>query len=135
MKYEDMLVKAKETLPDVVSKSERFELPKVKGHVEGLKTIIVNFFQICDLIGRKPERVLKYLQRTMATPGHFEGKRLVFGRKLSSAMINEKLAKYVDEYVLCAKCAKPDTELVVENNVLNKKCMACGHKSVIKAKV
>lgn len=130
-----MLVRAKEKLPNVVNKSERFELPKVKGHVEGLKTIIVNFFQICDLIGREPEKVLKYLQRTLATPGHFDGKRLIFGSKLNSAMINEKLSKYVDEYVLCDKCSKPDTELVVENNVLNKKCMACGHKSVIKAKV
>ncbi len=130
-----MLVRAKENLPDVVSKAERFELPKVRGYVEGIKTIIVNFFQICDLIGRKPEKVLKYLQRTLATPGHFEGKRLIFGRKLSSAMINYKMGKYVEEYVLCDKCSKPDTELVVDNNVLNKKCMACGHKSVIKARV
>jgi len=135
MDYEELLVRAKEKLPEVASKSERFELPKVRGHVEGIKTIIVNFFQICDLIGRKPERVLKYLQRTLATPGHFEGKRLIFGRKLSSAMINNKVTKYVEEYVLCEKCSKPDTDLVVVNGVLNKKCMACGHKSAIKAKV
>ena len=46
-----MLVRAKENLPDVVSKAERFELPKVRGYVEGIKTIIVNFlFALCCAI-------------------------------------------------------------------------------------
>jgi len=135
MNYEEMLLKGKEKLPEVVNKEERFEVPKVRGHVEGNKTIIVNLFQIADLFSRKPEHMLKYLQRELATPGYFQEKRLIFGRKLTSAMINEKVNRYAEEFVLCSNCNKPDTNLIVENNVLYKKCMACGHKSAIKAKL
>ena len=106
-----MLKMAKEKLPKVQSKSERLEIPKVKGHVEGNRTIIVNLHQIADLIARSPDHILKFLLRELATKGHFEDKRAIFGRKLSSAMINEKLLRYVDIYVLCSKCGKPDTRL------------------------
>ena len=135
MKYEEMLKLAKEKLPKVQSKSERFEVPKVKGHVEGNKTILVNFNRIADQIHRKPEHVLKFLQRELATPGRFEGQRLVFGRKLASKMINEKLAKYVETFVLCASCGKPETKLINEEGKLVKKCLACGEKAAILAKI
>ena len=130
-----MLKLAKEKLPKVQSKSERFEVPKVKGHVEGNKTIIVNLFNIANLLARKPEHILKFLQRELATAGHFEDKRLIFMRKLSSAMINEKLKKYVDTFVLCTECHKPDTKLFEEDGRTLKKCMACGHKSPVLAKI
>ena len=130
-----MLLKAKKDLPEVVNKSERFEIPKIRGHVEGNKTIIVNFFQIADLFSRKPEQMLKYLQRELATPAKVQDQRLIFGRKLTSALINTKVKKYAEEFVLCDKCSKPDTNLTVENDVLYKKCMACGHKSTVKANI
>ncbi|MBI5797286.1 translation initiation factor IF-2 subunit beta [Candidatus Woesearchaeota archaeon] len=135
MKYEEMLKLAKEKLPKVQSKSERFVVPKIQGHVEGNKTIIINIFSIADLLARLPEHILKYLQRELATPGYFQDKRLVFGRKLSSHMINEKLQKYVEVFVLCEQCSKPDTKLLTEEGLLVKKCMACGHKSQVQTKI
>jgi translation initiation factor 2 subunit 2 len=135
MDYQAMLKKAKEKLPKVQSKSERFEVPKVKGHVEGNKTIIVNMYTIIDLIARKAEHVLKYLQRELATAAYFEGKRLVFGRKLSSSMINDKVKKYVETFVICPSCSKPDTKLLIEKGLTVKKCMACGTKTPVKAKI
>jgi translation initiation factor 2 subunit 2 len=133
--YEEMLRIAKEKLPKVQAKSDRFEMPKIKGRVEGNKTIIVNMFQIADLVAREPEHILKYLQRELATAGQYEDKRLVFGRKLASKMINEKLQKYIELFVLCKKCTKPDTKLSDEKGKLVKKCLACGHKAAIVAKI
>lgn len=135
MNYEEMLRMAKEKLPKVQSKSERFAMPKVQGHVEGNKTILVNIHAIASLVGRQPEQILKYLQRELATPGYFDGKRLVFGRKLNSAMINEKLATYIKAFVLCDTCGKPDTKLFDEGGKLVKKCQACGEKSVVQASI
>ncbi len=135
MKYEEMLKLAKEKLPKVENKSERFEVPKIKGRVEGNKTILVNVGAIADLVRRKPEHILKFLQRELATPGRFEGRRLVFGRKLASKMINEKVAKYVEVFVLCPKCNKPETKLLNENGKVVKKCLACGEKAVVTAKI
>jgi len=129
-----MLEKAKEKLPEVASSGQRFEIPKVKGHVEGNKTIIINFYHIADILNRKPEQLLKYLQRELATPSHFEEKRLIFGSKLTSAMINAKIKKYTQEFVICDKCGKPDTQLIDENGLV-KKCLACGAKSKVKTKI
>ena len=130
-----MLKLAKEKLPKVQSKSERFVVPKVQGHVEGNKTILINVFQIASLLARQPEHILKYLQRELATPGFYQEKRLIFGRKLKSVMINEKMRKYVELFVLCDSCAKPDTKLIQEGDILYKKCMACGGKDLVQAKI
>lgn len=135
MNYEQMLKVAKEKLPKVQSKSERFVVPKIQGHVEGNKTILINIFTLADLFARPPEHMLKYLQRELATPGFFQEKRLVFGRKLSSQMINEKVQRYVEIFVLCDQCSKPDTQLLTEEGKLIKKCMACGTKSLVQAKI
>ena len=38
--YENMLKEGKSKLPEISVSKERFEVPKVKGHIEGNKTII-----------------------------------------------------------------------------------------------
>lgn len=131
MHYEELLRLAKEKLPKVESKSERFVVPKVQGHVEGNKTILTNIYMIADLVARQPEHILKFLQRELATPGFIQEKRLVFGRKLTSQMINEKLQRYVELFVLCDSCKKPDTKLLTEEGKVIKKCMACGTKMTV----
>ncbi len=59
----------------------------------------------------------------------------MFGRKLSSKMINEKLAKYVETFVVCQTCGKPETKLLDEGGKTVKKCLACGEKSTVTAKI
>ena len=44
--YEKLLEKAKANLPEIKQTTERFEMPKAKGHVQGNKTIISNFADI-----------------------------------------------------------------------------------------
>jgi translation initiation factor 2 subunit 2 len=135
MDYESLLKKAKKELPKELIKKERFELPKVKGHIEGNKTIIINFFEICSILHRDQSQLLKYLQRELATPANINGKRLVLGRKISSGLINEKVEKYANEFVICEECGKPDTKLIKEDRILEKKCMACGAKHPVKSKI
>lgn len=133
--YEELLQKAKEKLPKVESKKERFEIPKVRGHVEGNKTIITNFFNICDDFNRESDHLLKYLQRELATPTDIDGKRLILKRKLSSKLINEKIEQYAKTYVLCPVCNKPDTKLIKEEDKLFIRCMACGSKNPVRSKI
>jgi translation initiation factor 2 subunit 2 len=134
MAYEQMLDKLyKEVKP--IEKGERFEIPKVKGHVEGTKTIITNFSQICDVIRRDKQHVLKYLFKELAAPGIIDGERLILNRKLSSALINEKIESYVSEFVICPECKKPDTELKKEDRVMFLHCLACGAKHSVRTKI
>lgn len=134
-KYEELLKKAIEKLPKKIEKTERFEMPKVAGLIEGNKTIITNFYQIADILHRQPEHLLKFLLRELATPGNLEKTRLILGRKISSNIINEKIEFYAKTFVLCPECKRPDTQLIRENKILMIKCTACGAKQPVKAKI
>jgi len=132
--YAELLKEGKAKLPEVKKTTERFEIPKVTGHIQGNKTVISNFAQICTILRREPAQVLKHLQRELATPASIEGQRLVLGRKISSAIINEKITKYAKGFVLCNECGKPDTKIIREERVSSLKCMACGAKHPIRAR-
>ena len=133
--YEKLLAKARSRLPEQSKTSERFEIPAVKGHIQGSKTIVSNFIQICDTFRREPSHLLKYLLRELASPGYIEDTRLVLGRKISSNLINVKVQRYAEDFVLCKECKKPDTTLFKEERILMIKCSACGAKHTVKTKI
>lgn len=135
MSYEEMLNEAYKKIKPVESKIERFEIPKAEGMIEGNRTIITNFKQICDYLRRKCEHLAKFLQRELAAPGTIEGDRLVLVKKVPSSRINEKIKEYVEEFVLCRECKKPDTELVKQGEFLFLHCLACGAKHSVRAKI
>ncbi|MFH1053426.1 MAG: translation initiation factor IF-2 subunit beta [Candidatus Woesearchaeota archaeon] len=135
MDYEKSLERAYENLPDAVLEKERFEVPKVRGHIQGNKTVIGNFYQIASTIRRPPEHLLKYILKELATPGDLKRNALMIGTKTSAARINEKIKKYVEEFVICKECGKPDTKLIKEGEFLNLKCQACGAKRIVKSKI
>ena len=102
---------------------------------EGNKTIITNLNQICSTLRRESAQIVKYLQRELATPATFDGTRLVLGRKVSSELINSKIEQYVQDFVLCPECKKPDTILKKQDKILIMKCTACGARHTVKAKI
>jgi len=135
MDYEELLDRAGSKMPSSTTSGERFEIPKVKGHIEGSKTIITNFLQLTSILHREPEHLLKYLLKELATPGNLDGQRLILGRKLSATLINDKIKRYSTEFVICKICGKPDTNFVKEGRVLTLKCTACGAKYPINSRI
>lgn len=135
MNYKELLKKARKELPESVKKVERFEIPKVKGHIEGNKTIISNFQQIADTLGRPVEHLLKYVLRELATPGEMRKGAVIIGRKISAARVNEKIEQYANEFVICSECKRPDTKLLKEDKITFIKCLACGARHPIKSKI
>jgi translation initiation factor 2 subunit 2 len=135
MDYEAMLNEAREKLPQIVKTTSRFEIPNVRGQIEGNKTIISNFFQIADTLRRKPEHLLKYVQKELATPGVIKKQTVVFGSKIPASKVNEKIKSYADEFVFCKECNGPDTKMVKEGDVYYIKCQACGAKHSFYAKI
>ena len=133
--YEKLLKKAKKELPEVTEATERFEVPKVKGHVEGNKTIVSNFQQIATSLQRKAPHLLKYVLKELATPGEIKQKVVVFGSKVSASRINEKIYQYAETFVFCKECKKPDTKLFKEGNVYYIRCQACGARHSVFAKI
>lgn len=135
MDYVQLLKRAKEHLPEIQETKERFEIPKVTGHVQGNKTIINNFIAIAKAFGRDHDQLLKYLQRELATPAVIDGQRLILGRKINSEFINKKIEQFARDFVLCKECGKPDTKIVKEDRFLFLKCTACGARHPVKAKI
>ena len=127
MDYEELLDEAYVNVKET-SQCRRFEVLKVKGHHEGTRTVISNFMQIATCVRRTPEHLLKFLTKELASLGEIKGDRLILSRKLPSKNINEKIEKYVNRFVLCPKCRKPDTELSEEGAKLFMRCLACGEK-------
>ena len=127
MTYEQMLEDAYENV-ERTKTSDRFEIPKVKGHHEGTRTILTNFLQLTISLRREPEHLMKFLNKELASSSEISGERLIMSRKLPSKEINEKVERYVKLFVLCPKCKKPDTELVNEKGKIIMRCLACGER-------
>jgi len=135
MKYEDLLKKAYKEIPKTKGVSDRFEIPKVQGFFQGNKTIINTFAKIVQTFRRDPSQLQKYLLRELATSGSVDGQRLILNRKISSNLINQKIAQYAKDFVICKECGKPDTILKKEDRFLQVKCQACGAKYTIRSKI
>lgn len=133
--YEKLLEQAYSKIKKVETSKDRFEIPKIEGHIEGKKTILTNFTQISSYLRRPAEHFQKFLLRELATPGQMEGDRLVLMNKVPSIKINQKIEQYASEFVICRECGKPDTEIVKEDRLAFLKCLACGAKHSIRSKI
>ncbi len=130
MSYEELLNVAYEEVKPV-EVAERFEVVKAKGHHEGVRTVITNFGQIVASVRRPSDHFVKFLCKELASQCEVKGDSLILSRKLASKDVNDKVSKYVDCFVVCPKCGKPDTELVSEGPKNHLKCLACGEKREI----
>ena len=132
MDYQALLKKARAELPEQTKGGERFTIEKIKGHLEGNKTVLVNLKKIAKDLDREDNHLLKYLLRELATPGKYVRGRAILGSKIAAATINKKIKKYASEFVFCSECNKPDTALTEEKLVTYLKCQACGAKKPVK---
>jgi translation initiation factor 2 subunit 2 len=135
MDYEKLLERGREQLPETDNIGERFNIPKVKGHLQGTKTVISNFLQIAQTLEREPEHLLKFILRELATPGDLRGSQVLFGRKLSASAVNNAIIKYASTFVICKECGKPDTKIVKKGGIPHLKCLACGAQNPIRSKI
>ena len=132
--YAELLERGKKTLPKTKQGTERFIIPKIRGHIQGNKTILSNFIQIAQHLGRKPQHMLKYVLKELATPGEIKRHFVLLGAKVPASRINERIQKYADLFVICRECGKPDTKMTKEGNIYFIKCQACGAKYSVYSK-
>ena len=134
--YSALLARARQRMPASVLEKERFEIPKVRGHLEGNKTVISNFQQIVTTLRRAPEHLLKYILKELAAPGEVNRSgMLILGTKINASRVNDKVKEYAHEFVLCPVCGKPDTEIKKEGEFHYLRCSACGAKNPVKSKI
>ncbi|MFW5904066.1 MAG: translation initiation factor IF-2 subunit beta [Candidatus Saliniplasma sp.] len=132
--YDDLLSRARKDLPDEISNHSRFKIPEIEAMVEGNTTILRNFTEIANKLNREPEKLLKYLLRELATAGDKENGRVVFKGKINPRKIRDKIESYVEKYVLCSECGRPDTRLVKDGRITILECDACGAHRPVRGK-
>ncbi len=54
---------------------------------------------------------------------------------MPSVKLNEKIQSYVDDFVICKECGRPDTKLSKEGIVTFMRCNACGAKHSVHSKI
>jgi translation initiation factor 2 subunit 2 len=130
--YEQLLDNIYENLPEKMSRTERFEMPRFEYFVEGNKTIIKNFKVVSDKIRRDPAMMIKFFTKELAVPAEAQGERLVLARKLSGDMVNKKLEEFVNKYVICKECKRPDTHIDDAAGFKQLICESCGARTPIR---
>ncbi|MBI4044577.1 MAG: translation initiation factor IF-2 subunit beta [Candidatus Diapherotrites archaeon] len=133
MEYEQMLERAYRLMPAQALKKERFELPRLETLVQGTKTIVKNFGPAMKAINREPKHAMKFLTREFAVPISFADGKLLMNGKVSQEMLDKSFKGYLEEYVLCHECGKPDTRILEQQaGIKILKCDACGASKPVK---
>ena len=132
MNYEEMLEELYKQLPEKVLKKERFEPPTFESFIQGSQTVIRNFVDVAETLRRDPKHLFKYITRELATAGTIENKRLVLQGRFKEDVLNKKLMDYINEYVLCRECRRPDTSIVEIEGVKQIRCEACGARAPVR---
>jgi translation initiation factor 2 subunit 2 len=130
--YSSLLKRARANVK-VVGTLDRFVMPEPQIVYEGRTTIVQNFGQMLDKVNRSSDHAVPTLLREYSTAGSYEGGRLVLQGKVSEATIRDRFAKYVETYVICGECGRPDTHLVREERALIVRCDACGGHRPVRA--
>ncbi|MGC8675977.1 MAG: translation initiation factor IF-2 subunit beta [Candidatus Micrarchaeia archaeon] len=133
-KYERLLDRAFASLPNSTNAATAdFAIPSVDSMVQGTKTIIRNFSQIASIARRKPELIERFFVKELGTPASIDGQTLVINAKFQPNVLNDKLKKYFETYVICKECHKPDTHIEsTERGYEVIVCEACGARYTVK---
>lgn len=132
--YKDLLKRVVESTPKKEISEDRLKIPKAEIFYEGNTTVIKNFDKISDMVNRAPDVILKFLLGGLGTAGELDGTRVVFQGKIPAKSIQDKLKEYIDTYVICSECNKPDTHLVKQGRNLLIRCDACGAFRSVKSR-
>jgi translation initiation factor 2 subunit 2 len=130
--YDELLKRACSQMPQVSVKRERLELPRLFITNVGVRTIITNFKEVADVLNRDPQHILKFLTREMATAATFNDSRAIFQGRFRRDSFERLLQRYIENFVTCPVCNRPDTKVVKEKRLSFLVCNACGARSSIK---
>lgn len=130
--YESLLKRARSSIPEVESKRERLEIPRLHHSVIGMRTVIYNFREQADALDRDPQHLLKFLSGEMATAATMQESRVIFQGKFPRDTFERLLQRYMEGFVVCPICKRPDTKIVKEKRLSFLVCKACGARSAIK---
>ena len=133
--YKSLLERAYKELPDQVESFDRWTVPRPRVRSVGRRrTLIMNFKDIAEELRRDPDHLLKFLSGELATLATITEGRATFQGSFNTDTIRNLLDIYVNKYVICPVCQRPDSKLIREKRLWFLQCEACGAKSSVGSK-
>ena len=92
------------------------------------KTIILNLEKIANQLYKRPEYLIKYLGYSCAAEAGIDSKSQEYYIKgtFTHDTLSGFVDKFIDEYVICPACNKPETSLKTKDDFIKIKCYVCG---------
>lgn len=131
--YESLLDKAYSELPATVKEHSRFVTPVMVSMIQGKITVVQNLGEVSKAINREAGMLAKYLARELGTSGNTDGQHLFLKGQFRQSQVQEKFEEFLNQFVLCPECKKPDTRIIKEERVSILKCEACGSRHPLSA--
>jgi len=126
LNYMDLLSRIYMALPERTKGNSRFELPQVDSIIQGKQTIWKNFTKCSKDLNRDQDQLYKFVMKEISTSSTITNQTLVLNGAFNNYKLNQILTKYINNYVLCPECKKPDTEISSQAGIKVLKCSACG---------
>lgn len=115
----------------------RYKMPPVLGKVEGrgngIKTRIVNCFEVARALHRPPGYVCKFFGCELGAQTKIDDNAGVYivNGAFQQSVLTETLRKFIDMFVLCTNCNLPETDLKLKKNGnIYQACNACGTEAL-----
>ena len=131
MNYDALLDKAIKELPDILKEHSRFEKPVVESIIQGKITVVRNLGELAKAINRDVDLLSKYLIKELGTAGTHDAQHLTLKGQFREPQIQERFDAFLEEFVLCSECKRPDTKITREERINFLVCEACGARRSI----
>ncbi|MDD4983224.1 MAG: translation initiation factor IF-2 subunit beta [Candidatus ainarchaeum sp.] len=130
--YDKLLDKAFEKIKSSKETEGRFELIEPDSLIQGKKTLIKNLQAIAKNLNRDINHIAKYFAKETGAVGNLDGGKLILNSAILQTKIKLIYNNYLDAYVFCKQCKKPDTKFLTEKGAQVIKCEACGAMTSVK---
>lgn len=111
----------------------RYKMPpviaKVEGRGNGIKTRIVNCYEVARALHRPPGYVCKFFGCELGAQTKIDDADSVYivNGAFQQSVLMDTLKKFIDMFVICSSCNLPETDLKLrKNGTITQACNACG---------
>src|SRR5574343_262673 len=112
--------------------SYRYQMPalkiKVEGKGNGIRTKLLNLFEVSRSLGVPPEYPLRFFGAEFGAIIEFKlnEQRAMLNGNLRVEDLQRSLDHFIEKFVLCPKCTYPEINIRIKKGELYSDCKACG---------
>ena len=126
MNYDDLLKRAKSQLESINVEHERFTIPELENQIQGKKTLLKNAGLVVKELKRDILHFMKFFIKETGLPATTDNSKIILNGIINSFKVSQIYKRYIEEFLLCKQCNKPETRIISEKGVVILKCDACG---------